>query len=416
LFRLTAADPAVALPTDLATAPLGPRLRPGASLRWLDITKYFGPDTGGIRTYLLAKAAWVAADPSLAQVVIVPGERDGVADRDGTRWYQVRGPRIPGQRSYRFLLDGKRIARLLAHERPDLVEIGSPFIVPWLTRRALARREIPLAWFYHTHLPRIVNPAGEAGSAWRRGAEGLAWRYVRAVAARCGGTLAASETVACELEAHGVPRVCRVSLGVDLDCFHPRRRGTASATRDRHGLPTTPLVVCAGRLTSEKQVHVLLESWPAIAQATGATLMIVGHGPLESSLRARHGTGSIAWLPFEHDRGRLADLLAAADLYLAPGPAESFGLAALEALASGTPVLSVDCGGAAELVRRSGAGACYPVGDRTALERECVALLSGQAAALRGTARAFAEAHHAWPVVLGRLLEVYRSMVGADRE
>ena len=401
------------IPTDLASAPLSPRLRPAAGLRWLDITKYFGADTGGIRTYLLAKAAWVASDPTLAQVLVIPGEHDSVADAEGTRWYRVRGPRIPGQRSYRFLLDRARLARVLGHERPDLVELGSPFVVPWLTRRALAGHEIPVAWFYHTHLPRIVNPDGVGGSLWRRGAERLAWAYVRAVARGCRGTLAASETLANELEAHRVPRVRRVSLGVDLDLFDPRRRVVAATTRARYGLPPTPLVVYAGRLTPEKQLEVALEAWPAVAQVTGATLVIVGHGPLESRLKARYDAPGIRWLPFETDRDRLAYLLAAADLYLAPGPAESFGLAALEALASGTPVLSVDRGGVAELVRRSGAGACYPVGNRTALADACVALLAGQAEGMRGSARAYAEAHHAWPVVLGRLLEVYRSMLGA---
>ncbi|MFI5210630.1 MAG: glycosyltransferase [Gemmatimonadales bacterium] len=397
---------------DLSHAPLPPRLRPAAALRWLDITKYFGPDTGGIRTYLLAKAAWVASDPSLAQVLVIPGDHDSVADTGGSRWYRIHGPRIPGQRSYRFLFDGARLARVLSHERPDLVEIGSPFVVPWLTRRALGGRAVPLAWFYHTHLPRIVNPRGERGTLWRRGAERMAWRYVRAVARRCRGTLAASEAVAHELEAHRVPRVFRVSLGVDLDGFHPGRRARAAATRERYGLPFTPLVVYAGRVTAEKELDVALEAWPAIARATDATLVVIGHGPLEQRFKARFAGPGIRWLPFETDRDRLADLLAAADLYLAPGPAESFGLAALEALASGTPVLSVECGGVAELVRRSGAGACYPVGNRAALADACIGLLEGGAEGLRAPARAYAVAHHAWPVVLGTLLEVYRSMVG----
>jgi alpha-1,6-mannosyltransferase len=401
-------------PIDIATAPLLPRLRPTAALRWLDITKYFGPDTGGIRTYLLAKSAWVASDPALTQVLVVPGDRDGVADSGGSRWYRIRGPRIPGQRSYRFLLDGKRVARVLSHERPDLVEIGSPFIVPWLARRALAGRAVPLAWFYHTHLPRIVNPLGGSGTPWRRGAEWLAWRYVRAVASRCRATLAASESVARELEAHGVPREVQVSLGVDLECFHPGRRASAAQCRARHSLPDAPLVVYAGRLTPEKQLEPLLACWPAIATVTRAVLVIIGHGPLETRLRARYAGPGIFWLPFETDRERLADLLAAADLYLAPGPAESFGLSALEALASGTPVLSVDRGGVAELVRRSGAGACYPAGDGAALVRECVALLEGRAAGLRGAARAYAEDHHSWPVVLRRLVEVYRDLAGVS--
>ena len=73
------------------------------------------------------------------------------------------------------------------------------------------------------------------------------------------------------------------------------------------------------------------------------------------------------WLPFERNRDRLADLLAAVDVYVAPCSLETFGLSALEALASGTPLLTADRGGVAETATRSGAGQLFHSGDAAAL-------------------------------------------------
>jgi len=116
-------------------------------------------------------------------------------------------------------------------------------------------------------------------------------------------------------------------------------------------------------------------------------------------------------VPFIHDRELLADLYAAADLYLAPGPAETFGLSAHEAMASGTPVLSVDVGAVAEQVRRSGAGVLYRLGDAASLAAGAGALLES-AEGLRPGARRFIEAHHRWDAAFERIFDVYRDVLG----
>ncbi|HUF36286.1 MAG TPA: glycosyltransferase, partial [Gemmatimonadales bacterium] len=118
------------------------------------------------------------------------------------------------------------------------------------------------------------------------------------------------------------------------------------------------------------------------------------------------------WLAYERDRDRLADLYGAADLYVAPGPAETFGLSAMEALASGVPILSVDQGGVAEAVRRSGAGRLYAAGDPAHFIEVAGGLLEGDLGALGATGRRYAEAHHAWDRVLDRLFEVYGRILG----
>src|SRR5262245_19135683 len=122
-------------PINLARTSFPPPLRSDAGLSVLDITKYFGEKTGGIRTYLLEKARYVEANPSLRQILSVPGPEDTLTESSGVRAYRLRGPRIPTEQAYRFLLATRTTHRILDHERPDIVEVGSPFFVPWITRR-----------------------------------------------------------------------------------------------------------------------------------------------------------------------------------------------------------------------------------------------------------------------------------------
>jgi len=117
------------------------------------------------------------------------------------------------------------------------------------------------------------------------------------------------------------------------------------------------------------------------------------------------------WLPFEADRERLADLMAAVDLYVAPCSLETFGLSALEALASGTPVLSADRGGVAETVTRSAAGALFAAGDSGALAETAVRLIQGNLDGLGARGRAYVEAHHGWDRVFDQLFAVYRDIL-----
>jgi alpha-1,6-mannosyltransferase len=408
--------PAPALPgpeIDLSRLAFPPALRGGADLTVLDITKYFGDATGGIRTYLLAKARYVQARAALRQILVVPGPADALGEERGVRCYRLRGPRIPFDQSYRFLLATRTTRRILEHERPDLIEVGSPWLVPWVTRRANRRLQAPLAWFYHTHFPAIIESGAGGGSAARRLAAAAAWGYVRRLAAGYRAVLVASESVARRLETEGVERVHRVSLGVDLERFSPERRLRAAETRRRFGLPEAPLVLFLGRLAAEKQLETVLAGWGEVERRTDAWLVLVGAGPREPRLRAMAESHQVRWLPYQRDRDQVADLLAAADLYLAPGPAETFGLSALEAMAAGLPVLSVDAGGVADRVRASGAGALYALGDPGACATAATELLRGDLRGLGLTARAFAERYHSWDTAFDGIFAVYRELLTA---
>jgi alpha-1,6-mannosyltransferase len=155
----------------------------------------------------------------------------------------------------------------------------------------------------------------------------------------------------------------------------------------------------------------LLHAWPRVARATGAVLVMVGSGPQHARLAALAAGQRVLMLPHEADRDRLADLLAALDLYVSPAPFETFGLAVCEALASGVPVVSVDHGAAAELVRASGVGALAPLGDPVALGEAILGALDADHPTHRARARSYVEGHHTWDVAFAHLFGVYRQLL-----
>jgi len=168
-----------------------------------------------------------------------------------------------------------------------------------------------------------------------------------------------------------------------------------------------------GRLAGEKALDVVVRGWKDVNETTGATLVLVGDGPDRARLRTVGPASGILWQPHVGDRDRVAALVAAADLYLAPGPVETFGLSALEAMASGIPVLSVDSGGVPELVTASKCGGVYRVGDTPDFRSKVTALLAADLDALGRRGRAFVETRHDWAVVLPPLFQSYRRVVNA---
>jgi alpha-1,6-mannosyltransferase len=397
---------------DISRSSLPPVLRPNA-LGILDISEFFGETTGGVRTYLLEKARYVQRNPSLRQILVVPGPRDAILEGSGVRCYRLRGPHIPTQKPYRFMLATESTSRIVAHERPHLIEVGSAWCAPWLVRLATRRLDVPTLWFYHSNFPRIIAPRPKSAGWLRRGASAAAWRYVRRLGRLVHTTIAPSETVVEQLREAGLENVVCVPLGVDLDRFNPGRRSYAAETRRRFALPPGRLAMYVGRIAGEKDLDVLLAAWPRVEQRTGTRLVIVGDGPARRALQTAPGGDRVIWVPYQRDRDQLADLYAAVDLYVAPGPAETFGLASLEALATGNPVLSVDQGGVAETVARSGAGMLYASGDQAHLAETAEQLLGADLAGMGALARRYAESHHSWNTVFDRLFSVYRAVLSA---
>ena len=292
-----------------------------APLHVLDITKFYQSDGGGVRTYIDSKIEDFAGR-AIRHTLVVPGHETRIERRLNTRIYWLRSPRIPFAPGYRFLVATEAVSRILEVERPDVIEVGSPFFVPKVLQWAQPSRPVPTVGFYHADLVRTyLEPyAANWPDGLRQAARKSAHAFVRRVYSRFDATVAASSSVVEELAALGVRRVRAVSLGVDLALFHPERRD--GRVLSELGVPPgRPVMVFAGRLCPEKGIDVLFGALERLLSEERPHLLLVGDGPSERALRARAvSLGAVTFTPFVRDRGSLARILASCDFYAASGP------------------------------------------------------------------------------------------------
>jgi len=125
-----------------------------------------------------------------------------------------------------------------------------------------------------------------------------------------------------------------------------------------------------------KRVRDVVRVFAEVNRAVESVLVMVGDGPDrgEAEMEARQ-LGVDKSVHFLGKIDSVAPLLAAADLFVLPSNSESFGLSALEALASGTPVIGTKAGGLPEVVRDGETGVLCPVGDVAGMAMAAIAIL-----------------------------------------
>lgn len=184
--------------------------------------------------------------------------------------------------------------------------------------------------------------------------------------------IAISEATADELRSacrgHCITRAVLVrGLGADLRTFSPLRRSPqlrVELLKRIHAKDDCRLLLYAGRLAPEKNVQLLLDTMRRLAvEPEDFRLLIAGEGVQRSSLETAAREilpGRVEFLGYLKERDELADLLANCDLVLHPNPREPFGIAPLEAMASGLPLIAPNSGGVLEFADDSNAFLAEP--------------------------------------------------------
>ncbi|MGZ4530005.1 MAG: glycosyltransferase, partial [Mycobacterium sp.] len=300
-------------------------------MRVVQVANFYGPRSGGLRTAVDRLGAEYCAGGHEV-FLIVPGQR---AERSRLHTGVVRitlpARLIPLTGGYRAVMPGP-VKALLEALRPDALEVSDR-----LTLRSLGRwgrdHGATTVMISHERLDRLVGQILPHRAAVK---------FADLANAR---TAADYDTVVCttgfareEFDRIGATNTVTVPLGVDLQTFHPRRH--SYLVRRRWAAPTQLLVVHCGRLSVEKRVDRSIDAIGELCHAgVDARLVVVGEGPLRARLERQAARLPVDFTGFVSDRHTVAGLLASADVTLAPGPHETFGLAALESLACGTPAV-----------------------------------------------------------------------------
>jgi glycogen(starch) synthase len=160
-------------------------------------------------------------------------------------------------------------------------------------------------------------------------------------------------------EALGVARekIDVVPNGIDPRPF--RAPLDPAALRARFARPDEKLVLYVGRLVHEKGVNLLVEATPYVLRRGPAKIVMVGEGYLKESLIARArqlGVSDSVYVTGFLESDTLRGLFRVADVSVVPSLYEPFGIVALEAMAAGTPIVTLGTGGLSEILQNGETG------------------------------------------------------------
>jgi alpha-1,6-mannosyltransferase len=370
--------------------------------RILQVANFYSRRSGGLRTTVDALGrAYV--DAGFERVLVVPGAADADEDTAAGRRITLRAPVLPGSGGYRALPGTAGVRAVLAELPPDHIEVSDKLTLVGLASWA-ARNGVRAVLVSHERLDAILAPRVPPG--FPLGACADWWN--RRIARGFDAVVTPSAFAAAEFTRIGASNVAVVPLGVDLDIFHPRAREHPAYV---DGDDREVRLVCVGRLSREKRPDVAIETLRAVrARGLAARLWMVGDGPRRGALEAQARDLPVVFTGHLHDRNEVARLLAHADAALAPCPHETFGLAALEALACGTPVVATDRGAVSEIVQAGQGAATGAVAAPTpsSLATAVVDVVYRPRDECRRAARARAE-QYPWARTARAMLRIHRA-------
>jgi glycosyltransferase involved in cell wall biosynthesis len=308
------------------------------------VTDTYTPQVNGVTT-IVRRVVEVLGRARHDVVVVAP---EYPVSQRGTADVELRVPSaaFPLYPALRLSLpQPRRVALFLDAFRPDLVHVMTEGPLGLVGRQYALRRGLPLVTSYHTDFPqhsRYYGLGALESSIWRW----LIWFHRPATLTHTPGAF-----VKAELERRGLTRVRVWGRTADTELFDHRKRDLA-LRRSLGVSDSASLVLHVGRLAKEKNLEVLAEAWTRVRAELGAraAFLFAGDGPLAPRLaRAMPWAIQLGFL----DVAELAVLYASADLCVLPSCTETCGLVALEAMASGLPVIAADAGGFRESVTTS---------------------------------------------------------------
>lgn len=309
--------------------------------------------------------------------------------------------------------DLRRITRAMAKERFDLVHIHTPFAAHYAGTKMASALDLPVVETYHTFFEQYLEHYIPflPGALLRLLARRLTVSQGDAVDALISPSMAMRD----QLVSYGVRTPIEVlPTGVDLAAW---RAAHGHDPRPALGLNADqPMLLFVGRLAFEKNIEFLLEMFRhVLSERADATLVLAGEGPAEPRLRRmaeRLGIlPHVRFVGYQPRTGELQALYRAADAFVFASTTETQGLALIEALALGTPVIALAEMGTRDILHE-GEGCLIAPNDPQGFARRVLELLQHphQAANLAAKAVIAAEAWHEERLAT-RLVDFYKRVI-----
>ena len=394
----------------------------------VDFNNFWSPSGGGVRRYHLQKMAFYEklsseSEEQVLSVFVMPDSKTFTEKKsDSLVIEHVEAFRFPGKWEYRFLWKPSQIEPVLAKYKPQVIEVGSPYLLPTMVRRA-AKKIVPeavLLSFWHADFPitYVQRPVtNKFGKALGNLSKNVAFWYARQEFKRFDGIQVSCNEVLRRLDRHKLPTSHWIPLGCDIQMFSPSKRDESVVQKLKDGNPDRLTIFFPHRFCEEKGIELLLGAYPILCEKLGCepALVFAGTGPyLPQVQEAVEKYPHIQYAGFISSIDEMARHYASVDLGLALSGWETFGLSILESMACGNAQIGASTGAAAEHIRESGAGVVLKERTPQALADAIVELYHSDMAAMKQKARAYAE-KFSWADCFKRQLELYKLIYNQKR-
>lgn len=297
------------------------------------VSETYCPEVNGVATTLNYLVSGLSANGHEVKVI---RPRQNAFDQDGIvnaiHHTICEGLPIPGYPGLRFGLPCKRkLLKLWRQSPPDILYVATEGPLGWSAISAAKQLGIPVLSGFHANFHRFSR---YYGLGWL---SNLLIRYGRIFHNRAQATITPTLAMKHQIKAWGIKNVSVVSRGVDCEHFSPAHRN--DQLRQQWGLgPHDIAVLYVGRLAAEKNLPLAISAFKRMhALNTRSKFILVGDGPLKTSLQAAHPDFIFAGVKTGKT---LSEHFASADIFLFPSTTETFGNVVTEALASGLGVLA----------------------------------------------------------------------------
>jgi glycosyltransferase involved in cell wall biosynthesis len=371
-------------------------LPPTSPLRQLKIavvTETFSPEVNGV-AMTLGKLVHGLLERGHTIQVVRPSQANELSASSQDRLTHVltTGVPLPTYRELRFGLPIKgRLMRLWRANRPDIIHVATEGPLGRSAVAAAHALGLPVSSSFHTN---FHSYSQHYGIGWLKT---LIENYLRRFHNRTMATMVPTRAMMNDLQARGYQRLMLLSRGVETRQFSPAKRSLAQ--RQAWGAGTDDLVCLhVGRLAKEKNMDVVMAAFRAIqGNHPGAKLVLVGDGPLRSSLASAHPDVIFAGT---QQGETLATHYASGDVFLFASLTETFGNVVPEALASGLAVVAFANGAALELINPEQNGVLVPLQAESDFVSAAVALAdSAERLQQLRTQAAGSVAHLGWDAI-----------------
>lgn len=394
----------------------------------VDFNNFWSPSGGGVRRYHLQKMAFYEklsrvdprdmAEEDVLSVFVMPDSKTYTEQRTKTLVIEhVEAFRFPGNWEYRFIWKASQVEPILAKYRPEIIEVGSPYILPTVVRRAAKKvsPESKLVGFWHADFPvtYVGRPvAKKLGAGIGTFCRKKAFWYARKEYKNFDCIQASSKEAMARLKKNGLPDPRWIPLGCDINMFSPTKRDESLVRKLKDGVAGRLTIFFPHRHCNEKGIDLLLGAYDILTQKLGhePAIVFAGTGPsLPQVQAAAEKYEHVQYIGFVNSVDEMARYYASVDIGLALSGWETFGLSILESMASGNAIVGAAAGAAFEHVTESGAGTILKERTPEALAEAIIELYRSDLQDKKRRARVYAE-KFSWNDCFMRQLDLYREI------